>query len=171
MFVCWSLIQDYDHKKTFQLKANGLMADKCMSYIVKKFEQVQGRRGVGMGGYRCGYGGEWVPNLTSLNRFMSSGYMGTPPPQQTDTTENITFLHYVVGGKNTISVTFQRCRQGYVPRQFGSFCRCEFNMHQVMPASGRGRDTVAAGIPILPHYLPASSSQQHRVNRFPSRRV
>ena len=81
MFVCWSLIQDYDHKKTFQLKANGLMADKCMSYIVKKFEQVQGRGGVGMGGYRCGYGWEWVPNLTSLNRFMSSGYMGdTPTP-------------------------------------------------------------------------------------------
>ena len=41
-----------------------------------------------------------VPNWTSLNKSVC-GHMGTPSPEwQTDTTENITFPHSLVGGNN-----------------------------------------------------------------------
>ena len=73
-------------KEAFQSKANRPLNDRCMDYILKRFEHVQG-------------GSKW----TSLNMSMC-GHKGDPSPMnwqngwQTDITENITFPQTMCAG-------------------------------------------------------------------------
>ena len=69
-------------KKTFQSNANRLLADRCMGYIVNKFEEVGGKLGRGsiservltcLGGWGWGQG-RWDPQVNKFAHVRGDGW-------------------------------------------------------------------------------------------------
>ena len=95
-----SFQRHFHYKKDFQSKANCLLVDRFIAYQVNKFEQVQ--RGVFPSdevsiGLNC--------RGTQVNKFEQVLlHEELPVDRQTDTTENITLPHYVVGGHKSTAV-------------------------------------------------------------------
>ena len=87
------------------MKANRLLTNRCMGYIVNKFEQVRGGGGKDQG--KDQGNGVMVGGCPQVNKYEQVQAVVTWIPllpreqkdRQTDTTENITFPNYVTGGR------------------------------------------------------------------------